>query len=96
MTKKLQSLIGVAAILAIGVAIGLSLRDDQLPEISSRVDAATTPVSNPESSPREAPDYSPVKARARDRHSLGVSLGLDDRGNADPQGATRRPAVQRL
>ncbi len=66
MTKKLQSLIGIACILAVGVVIGLSLQNDQFPEMSSQVNAQTTPDSDSDPSLQEAPSYSPVKTRARD------------------------------
>ncbi|MEO2030009.1 MAG: MBL fold metallo-hydrolase [Fuerstiella sp.] len=65
MKTKAQRLFGTAVVLAIGIAIGVSLRNDQLPELGSLADAATTPVSASALLPQGVPKYSPVKARAR-------------------------------
>ena len=79
MTKKLQRLIGATAILAIGVAIGFSLRNDQLPELGSLANAATTTENAPESSTQDASEFSPVKARARDFYTPNSEdLGPDE------------------
>ncbi len=66
MKTKAQRLFGTGIVLAFGVVVGFSLRNDNVPELSSLANAATTPVSAPASLLQEAPEYSPVKARARD------------------------------
>lgn len=66
---KTQLLLGVSVILAIGIAIGVNLRNVQLPELASIASAEMTSTPNgfsSESPNQDAPVVSPVKARARD------------------------------
>ena len=66
MKTRIQSLSGIAVVLAIGVAIGFSLQNDHGPEFAAAAEAAPAPVQPSESKPQAAPTYSPIKARARD------------------------------